>query len=120
MLYINNILMPEPKNLGIKIKKEKVWSKNTTRTASAFMVGDIKRIIRTVTIEWPLLTNSQVRMIDNEISNVQKAFVPIKYIDEKGDISSYQVYFGAPIYQLYSWADGFRLVTGVAVDAVEQ
>lgn len=120
MLYINNILMPEPKLNGVSIKKEKVWSKNTTRTSNAVMIGDIVRIIRTGSIEWPTLTHNQVRMIENEISNTEKSFVPVKYIDEKGDIASFQAYFGTPSYQLYSWADGISVVNSAKVDFIEK
>lgn len=120
MLYINNVLMPDPKQGGVKIKKEKVWSENTQRTASGRMVGDIVCIKRTLTIEWPPLTNEQVRRIDNEISNINKAFVQVKYTDEAGAVNTMWAYFGTPAYTLYSWANGIRYVSGVAVDAIEQ
>lgn len=120
MLYINNVLMPEPKQSGVKIKKEKVWSDNTARSAAGTMAGDIICIKRTLSIEWPPLSNEQVRRIDNEISNINKAFVPIKYIDEAGRVTTTTVYFGTPAYTLYSWSEGIRYVTGAAVDAIEQ
>lgn len=67
-LTIDGVKMPQPKPGGMKISPEKVWSKNTGRTAAVTMVGTILDIKTTVALSWPPLTVEQVRLMKDEAS----------------------------------------------------
>lgn len=117
MLEINGIRMPELKIDGLKIKKEKIWSSNTGRTAGGFMVGDLVSIKYTLSIEWPVLTDSEVALIDSEIS---KPFFSVKFRDLDGSFVTKEFYAGTPTYPVYSYACPSFVYSGTAVDLIER
>lgn len=117
MLEINGIRMPEPKLNGLKIKKEKIWSSNTGRTASAFMVGDLISIKYTLSIEWPVLTFEEAVLIDTEIS---KPYFSVKFQDVDGTYITKEFYAGTPVYPVYSYGCPKYVYSGTAVDLIER
>lgn len=119
-LTINGVTMPTPALEGVTISTEKVWSANTGRTASGKMVGDIIARKTTIKIKWPVLTMEQAAVIEQAVSDSDRPFVPISYVDMCGSRVEKTVYFGTPTYTVYSWANGLRLVKDVAVDGIEQ
>lgn len=119
-LIFDGEVMPMPKLEGITVSQEKIWSKNTGRTANLQMVGDIKGIKKTIRFEWAILSPSQAALIDSKISNPAKPFVPIVFTDQFGIRRSTTVYFGTPTYKIYSYIDGKRYITNVTVDAIEK
>ena len=119
-LKIDGVAMPAPKVKGMKIKPEKIWSKNTGRTAATTMVGTILEIKTTVDIEWPPLTVEQVATIEAAVSNKGKPFVPMEFTDQTGQTRTLNVYFGTPSYTAFDWIGGQWKATDVAVSAIEQ
>ncbi len=119
-LKINGITMPQPKIGGLKIKSEKIWSKNTGRSASTTMLGTILSIKRTVDISWPALSTEQVASIEAVVSNKDLPFVPMSYTDQTGNVHTMQVYFGTPTYSCFEWINGQWMVTDVSVSGIEQ
>lgn len=116
MLKINNVRMPEPALNGLKISKEKIWSKNTGRVSSGEMVGDVVARKITLSIQWPRLTEEQVAIIDKAID---PAFVSVYF--KNPNTNKYETrtfYAGTPTYPVYSYALG--KYEGVAVDLVEK
>lgn len=119
-LTINGVAMPAPKIGGLKIKPEKIWSKNTGRSAATTMVGTILSIKRTVDISWPPLTTDQVAAIEAVVSNKDLPFVPMTYTDQTGKLHTMQVYFGTPSYSCFEWINGQWKVTDATVSGIEQ
>jgi hypothetical protein len=117
-LWFNNVAMPTPAKNGIEIKKEKVWSKNTKRTANATMVGDIIAIKYTLSITWPPLSDSEVALID---SYLEPSFITVTFRDPKtGSNTTKTFYSGTPSYPVYSYANGVPTYNGVKVDLIQQ
>lgn len=119
-LTISGVIMPTPALEGVTISSEKIWSSNTGRTASGKMAGTIVAIKTTIKIKWPVLTPSQVSVIEQAVSDPEHPFVPITYTNMQGRKVTKTVYFGTPSYTIYSLADGFQYVTGVEVEGIEQ
>ena len=120
-LTVDGVAMPAPKAPGgMKIKEEKIWSKNTGRTAAATMVGTILAIKRTVDISWPPLTVEQVGIIEAAASNKDKPFPLMSYTDQRGTRHTMNVYFGTPSYTCFNWIKGQWMVTDVTASAIEQ
>lgn len=119
-LKIDGVVIPAPKVKGMQIKPEKIWSKNTGRTAATTMVGTILKIKHTVDIEWPPLTVEQVRLIESVVSNEDKPFVSMEFTDQTGQTKTMTVYFGTPTYTDFDWIGGQWMVTDAAVSAIEQ
>lgn len=119
-LYINGVQMPTPALEGLTIKREKIWSANTGRSASGKMLGTIVGIKTTVSIKWPILTMEQVAAIEAAVSDPDNPFVPLKYTDMTGQTVTKTVYFGTPSYTIYSYAPGIQYVRDVTVDGIEQ
>ena len=119
-LTVDGIVLPAPKVGGLKIKPEKIWSKNTGRTAATTMVGTILAIKTTVDISWPPLTVEQVNLIESVASNVRRPFSTLSFTDQTGARHAMNVYFGTPSYTAFDWIDGQWKVTDVSVSAIEQ
>lgn len=119
-LKINGQVMPAPKVGGMKIKPEKIWSKNTGRSAATTMLGTILAIKNTVEISWPPLTVEQVIDIESVVSNPELPFVPMSYTDQTGRPHTMNVYFGTPSYSCFDWINGQWMVTDAAVSGIEQ
>lgn len=119
-LKINGQVMPAPKVGGMKIKPEKIWPKNTGRSAATTMLGTILSIKNTVEISWPPLTVEQVIDIESVVSNPELPFVPMSYTDQTGRPHTMNVYFGTPSYSCFDWINGQWMVTDAAVSGIEQ
>lgn len=120
-LTVDGVALPAPKAPGgMKIKEEKIWSKNTGRTAAATMIGTILAIKRTVEISWPPLTVEQVSSIEAAVSNRSRPFSLFAYTDQTGTRHTMNVYFGTPSYTCFNWISGQWKVTDVTVSAIEQ
>lgn len=120
-LTIDGVTIPAPKAPGgMKIKEEKIWSKNTGRTAAGTMVGTILAIKHTADISWPPLTVEQVSTIEAAVSDRDRPFSLMSYTDQCGARHTMNVYFGTPSYTCFDWIDGQWMVTDVAVSAIEQ
>ncbi|MCD7768656.1 MAG: hypothetical protein LUH36_00840 [Oscillospiraceae bacterium] len=119
-LYINGVAMPDPAKEGVVITREKVWSSDTGRSASAKMLGTVVGVKTTIKITWPPLTPEQVALIDGAVSDGDEPFIPITYTDATGETVTKTVYFGTPSYTVYSWADGMQYIKSVSVSAIEQ
>lgn len=118
MLKIDGVDMPEPKFGGLTITPEKVWSKNTGRTTTGEMVGDIIAIKNKLKISWPPLTAEQVAVIDAAIT---PAYFDVYYKDPRtNQYETKRMYAGTPTYPVYSYATGLPDYSGVAVDLIEK
>lgn len=119
-LTINGVAMPTPKVGGMKIQPEKVWSRNTKRTADATMVGSIVDIKDSVEISWPPLTVDEVELIESFVSNAQLPYVSMAFTDQTGADRTMTVYFGTPTYTLFDWIGGQWMVTDAKVTGIEK
>lgn len=118
-LKLDGELMPDPKLDGISFGTEKIWSKNTGRTSSTKMVGDIKGIKKTISIEFPALKREDIDKLEGVLNNTEKPFFECEIFNGETTFKK-TVYAAAPSYKLYSAVDGIRLFTGYKINLVEQ
>lgn len=117
-LVINGVTMPEPKQGGLSISKEKIWSKNTGRGADGTMNGDVVARKFTLKIEWPILSDEQAAVVDQAID---PAFINVKFRNPNdGKITEKTMYAGTPTYPVYSYADGLPRYVGIGVTLIER
>ena len=119
-MSIDNVIVRSPKVGGISRKTEKIWSKNTGRTASARMQGTIKAIKTTYSIEWPPLTQDEQELIESLISDIRKPFHILRIRRPDGSVWELECYFGTPSFTEWEMLGGqWRCVSG-KVDAIER
>lgn len=116
-LIIDGVIMPELKQNGFMIKKEKVWSKNTGRAANGDMIGDIIKIKYTLHCEWPPLNKGDAAKIDKAVS---PSFFSVTFTDIGGARVTKVFYAGSPVYPVYSYVAGVKTYRGVTVDLIEK
>ena len=111
--------MPDPKLEGVDFVDEKVWSKNTGRPVSGDMVGDIVTIKKTIVIEFPPLSPSQVKKVQSVVSNKTLPFFSFEFCDGY-EVINCTVYGGSPSRKLYSAVKGINYYTGYRVELIEK
>lgn len=119
-LKINGVQVKAPKVGGITRKPEKIWSSNTGRAASTRMVGTIKGIKKTLSIAWPPMTQEERDLIEEQISNVSKPFVPVEITEPDGSVMTFECYFGTPSFKEWDLIGGQWCCTDGKVDAIER
>ena len=73
-LEFDGVRVKSPAVGGITRKPEKIWSKNTGRSASQQMQGTIKAIKYTYTFKWPPLSQYEKEVIERIVSDKDKPF----------------------------------------------
>lgn len=119
-MSIDDIPVPAPKVGGMTRKPEKVWSKNTGRTASARMQGTVKSIKYTYSIEWPPLTQHEQELIERLVSDISKPFRTLKIRRPDGSVWEMECYFGTPTFPEWELIGGKWRCTNAKVDAIER
>lgn len=115
---IGGVAMPEPKQGGITITKEKIWSKNTGRATNGSMVGDVIAIKTKAQISWNVLSGEQVAVLD---AALEPAFISVYFKDPRLNAYTTKTFYaGTPTYPVYSYATGLPEYVGCAVDLIEQ
>lgn len=103
-LKINGYTPPMPDREGYIVTENKIWSKNTGRTASALMVGDIVGRKYSVALTWSDLKQSDVADIDNAIN--EKAFFSVTFENQRGEVLTRSFYSDDPAYGKKIYKDG--------------
>lgn len=119
-MSINDVIVKSPKVGGLSRKPEKIWSKNTGRTASAKMQGTIKAIKYTYSIEWPPLTQQEQELIESLVSDVNTPFSRLKFKRPDGSVWEMECYFGTPSFTEWELLGGQWYCTNAKVDAIER
>lgn len=120
MMEIDGVIVKTPKVCGTKRKANKIWSKNTGRSASQKMMGTILAIKQEYSIEWPPLTQGEQELIESLVSNMSKPFVKMKLRRPDGTVWAKEVYFGTPSFTEWDWINGQWMSTNNTVDAIER
>lgn len=119
-MKLDGVEVPTPKIAGIDRKQEKIWSKNTGRSASQRMNGTIKAIIPTKTIVWPPLTKEERDLLETYISNKDKPFVFMELTQPDGTVEKTEVYFGTPSCKEWNQIGGVWRCEDYKVDAIKR
>ena len=119
-MAIDDVPVPAAKLKGMTKKSEKIWSKNTGRTASLKMQGTIKGVKRTYSLKWPPLTQGEQDLIESLVSDTSKPFHVLKVRRPDGSIWEMECYFGTPSYTEWDMIGGTWKCTDATVDAIER
>lgn len=119
-LAINGVPVRAPLVGGITRKREKVWSKNTGRTASGRMQGSILTLKTTLSFSWPPLTKAEMDAIEAAVSDQATPFSVVELTHPDGTVESWECYFGTPSYTHWELVGGVWRTTDAKVDAIER
>lgn len=119
-MEINGVQMPTPKVAGIGTKYEKIWSKNTGRTASTRMIGTILSIKQTWSLAWNPLTQEQRDLLLQYCSNADLPFVELTLTEPDGSTRRMECYFGTPSFDEWDLYGGVWCCCNGKVDAIER
>ena len=119
-MAIDNVIVRSPKVGGLTRKTEKIWSKNTGRSASARMQGTIKAIKHTYSIEWPPLTQAEQELLESLISDIAKPFRTLTFRRPDGSVWKMECYFGTPSFTEWELLNGQWHCVNAKVDAIER
>ena len=103
---------------GYSVTRNRIWSKNTKRTSSGKMVGDIIARKYAISISWNNLTQSQVSEIAKAIDT--SAFFDVKFADEYGNEKTAQFYSADPTYPVHVVRNGSALYSEVSIEIIER
>ena len=120
ILKINNYEPPQPKEDGFKIGVQKIWSKNTRRTASAKMVGDIKALKTTLDIAWEEMTQEQITSLDKAVSDISASFFSVTFLDQRGTQITKNFYADSLLYNRKAYRNGTVIYDDISLSLVEQ
>ena len=119
-LKIGGVQVRAPKIGGITRKPEKVWSKNTGRTATARMQGTILAVKKTLSFSWPPLTQEEQELIESLVSNPGVSFTTVEITRPNGSTETLECYFGTPSFEEWHQIGGQWMCKNGKVDAIER
>lgn len=116
---INGHSVPLPDENGFAVTKNKLWSKNTGRTTSGKMVGDITAVKYTLVFSWSSLTGNQVSDLEAAVGSA--AFFPVKFPRE-GDMTALtKTFYAADMtYGAKIIKDGKAYYSDIKLELIEQ
>lgn len=118
-IRFDGVVMPTPKaNGGLVESYEAVWSANTGRNSAGSMVGTLVATKTKLKFSWNALNWADAAKIKNAVCG--KGFTTCTYPGVDGTSHTLTGYFGAPTFSHYSWEEGRRWATAIAVDFIEQ
>lgn len=120
VLYLNNIKVATPAEGGLSIGRYKTWSENSGRTESGKAIGTIKYQKYKLEIKWDRLTASQIKKIDDIVSDKSNPFVPVKFRNIDGNLKEITCYFGDSVMPVYRYEAGKPIVDGYTLSTIEQ
>ena len=120
VLYLNNVKEDTPAENGLSIGRYKTWSENSGRTESGKAIGTIKYIKYKLEIQWDKLTESQMKQIDDIVSDISTPFTKVKFRNIDGNMKEITAYFGDSVMPVYMYKDGKSIVDGYKLSTIEQ
>lgn len=117
-LIINGFKPPTPDMEGIKLAKRKLWSKNTGRTASGKMVGDIITRKYELKVTWFKLSQSEAAALDEAIEQVP--FFPVQFTNQRGEVLTKNFYSDDTEYTQKKYKENDIVYSNISITLVEQ
>ena len=119
-MIINGTTVKTPKQGGITITDEPIWSSKTGRGTSGKMLGEIVAWKTTIAVTWGPLTFSESKKIRNAIKAGGSFFTIKYYDDDAAEMVAKTVYVGNMPRTVYSLAASYRWHTDVTIQFIEQ
>lgn len=118
-ISFGGVEMPPPKSGGgLVITHEGIWSSNTGRSSAGKMMGTLVATKTKLRFQWNALSWEDAERIRGAVYGA--GFTTCSYPGLSGETVTIEGYFGTPTFSQYSWQDGKRYATGIAVDFIER
>lgn len=115
ILWSGSTTLPAPTSLSVN--DELIWTSDTGRTLSGYMVGDVVAEKKTVSVKWEFITETQVKQIKDTLI---PGFFPFSFRDDGIEITI-QSYRGTMTKEhLGELGDGIYYYKSVSVDIVQR
>lgn len=82
ILQSGGVNLPAP--VSMKISDEIIWSSDTGRTLSAYMIGEALAEKKTISLQWAFLKEPEMLLVKNTIA---VGFFPITFRDDGANIT---------------------------------
>lgn len=116
-LIINGYEPPVVSEGGYSVTPNRIWSKNTARSATGKLHGDIVTTKYTVKCKWERMKQADVTNISKAVS---PAFFSVTFYDEK-DIKQTKTFYCADItYNLKKVTKYGNIYTDLSIELIEQ
>lgn len=117
-LIINGYTPPPPDAEGYVVTENKIWSKNTGRTATGLMVGDIIAKKYSLSLTWSDLDGETVKLIDEAINSIP--FFRVTFSNQRGEELTRDFYSDDPQYTKKLYRGGKLHYPGYTVTLTEK
>lgn len=115
ILKAGSVVLPAP--VSISVSDEIIWTSDTGRTLSGYMIGDVVAEKKNLSIKWEFLTETQVKLIK---SCLIAGFFPITFRDDGVDLTI-EAYRGTLSKEhLGDIGDGNYWYRSVSVDIIQR
>ena len=82
VLRSGDVVLPAP--VSLTVNDEIIWTADTGRTLSGYMIGDVLATKKTLSIRWGILTEDELVLIKNTLV---AGFIPITFHDDGIDMT---------------------------------
>ena len=115
ILKSGDTVLPAP--VSLTINDAIIWTSDTGRTLSGYMIGDVLATKKTLGIRWGILTEDEMLLIKNTLT---AGFIPLTFHDDGIDVTI-EAYRGTlSKEQLGRLSDGVFYYLSASVDIVER
>lgn len=115
VLKSGDIVLPAP--VSLTVNDEIIWTSDTGRTLSGYMIGDVVAEKKNLSIRWGVLTEDEYLLIKNTLI---AGFMPFTFHDDGIDMTI-EAYRGTMSKdQLGYLSDGIFYYRNVSVDLIER
>lgn len=115
ILKSGDTVLPAP--VSLTVNDEIIWTSDTGRTLSGYMIGDVLATKKKLGIQWGILTEDEVLLIKNTLI---AGFMPLTFHDDGMDMTI-EAYRGTMSKeQLGYLGDGIFYYRSVSVDVIER
>lgn len=115
ILWSGSTVLPAP--VSLTVADEIIWTSDTGRTLSGYMMGDVVAQKKTLSIKWGILTENQMLLIKNTLV---PGYFPISFHDDGIDLTI-ESYRGTLTKEhLGNIGDGEYYYKSVSVDIVQR
>lgn len=116
ILSINGYNLKAP--ISVEITHNKIWSKNTGRSASGLMVGDIIARKYSLSISMADMKQEDVTALDEAINT--DAFFLVKFVNHRGNTVEANFYSSDPTYKQTLFKNSDVYYDGPKIELIEQ
>ena len=115
ILKSGSVVLPAP--VSLSVSDELIWTSDTGRTLSGYMIGDVVAEKKNLSIKWGVMTEADIRLIK---SRLIAGFFPLTFHDDGIDITI-EAYRGTLSKEhLGALGDGQYWYRSVSVDIIQR